>query len=181
MKKQIQLFQTKLVCVLATLSLAVVASAAALPIAVKPGRISMPLHTGSVTGGLAGRELSIISIKEVPLNNGASQLVIAYGDHGGNPAKGEPGYFHVAIDRGAKRISLDLAQVTRTAVDQKDLWRALNHSKLVAASDITMDPQDSSTNITLNLRQAVDMKVKSDHGDQARIVIDLLPLRSGNP
>ncbi len=151
------------------------AKAANIPMSVKPGQISMPFHSGSVSGGQSGADFSLLGIKEVPMNGGGLQIVLSYGDHMGHPFKGEPGYFHVAIDRSGKRISMDLAQVSRTAIDQKDLARVLSLSKMIGASDITTDPHDGSTNITLNLRHAVNLKVRSTGGDQAKLILELQP------
>ncbi len=155
-----------------------IANAANIPFTVRPGQMSMPFHHGSVSGGQAGPDFSLLGVKEVSIPRGGMQIVLNYGDHLGHPLHGEPGYFHVSIDRVGKRISMDLAQVLRTAIDQKDLSRELSRSSIVSSSDITTDPADGSTNITLNLRRPVEMKVRSSGGDQAKLILELKPFES---
>ena len=70
----------------------------------------------------------------------------------GKPLTGEPGYFQVALDRDGRRLVIDLSQVTRTGVDPGQLKSALMKSKFVASTDMTMDPHDQSTNLTLTLK-----------------------------
>ena len=154
------------------------ANASNIPFTVRPGQISMPFHNGSVSGGQAGPDFSLLAVKEISIPRGGMQIVLNYGDHLGHPFHGEPGYFHVSIDRVGKRISMDLAQVSRTAIDQKDLSRELSRSNIVSSSDITTDPADGSTNITLNLRRPVEMKVRSSGGDQAKLILELKPFDS---
>ena len=154
------------------------AIAANIPFTVRPGQISMPFHNGSVSGGQAGPDFSLLGVKEVSIPRGGIQIVLNYGDHLGHPFHGEPGYFHVSIDRVGKRISMDLAQVSRTAIDQKDLSRELSRSSIVSSSDITTDPADGSTNITLNLHRPVEMKVRSSGGDQAKLILELKPFET---
>lgn len=156
------------------------AQASIAPLQVRPGRISPPIRAGAIAGGQAEDEFSILGIKTVASGASNERLVISYGDRNGRPIKGEPGFFHVALDRHSKRIIIDLAQVSRTAIDSKDLSRILSSSRLIANSDMTMDPQDGSTNITLTLRAPVQMSVLSEAGQQGRLVIDLQAARAGS-
>ena len=143
------------------------------PRQVKPGRMTSPLLGGALFGGQAGEEFSIIAINENKIRDGVERVIISYGDRAGRPLLGTPGYFHVAIDRDGKRLAIDLAQVSRTAVDQKDLAKILSKSQLISSSDMTMDPQDGSTNITLNLRQSAQVSVTAEADAQGRIVLEL--------
>ena len=140
---------------------------------VKPGKMSVPIQGGVLFGGEAGAESSIIGIRQQSLANGIERMVISYGDRVGKPLTSKLGYFHAAIDRHAKRVVIDLAQVSRTAVDQKDLAKLLSKSTLIASSDMTMDPQDGSTNITLSLRQPATLSMQYDVSGGAQIVVEL--------
>lgn len=149
------------------------ATAALAPIQVKPGKISSPVRSGVLEGGIASDEFSIYSIERASTPEGSERLVITYGDRFGNALKGDPGFFHVAFDQNSRRISVDLAQVSRTAVDQNDLAKVLTKSIFVASSDMTMDPVDGSTNITLHLKNPVSISVSSESGNISRVVIEM--------
>ena len=159
-----------------SLALLLSASAHALPapMQVKPDRITAPISGGAVAGGQARDVFSLISIKKENASGGVERLVFEYGDAYGKPLQGkEPGYFHAALDRGGRRVVIDLAQVPQTAVDPGKLARLLAGSRLVASSDMTMDPHDKSTNVTLNLYRPAKMKVLSRGANPAQVVIEL--------
>lgn len=157
------------------------------PMQVKPGRISGPIQSGVFIGGQAQDEFSLLSVR----NDSASgtlgeRVILNFGDRFGAPYKGEPGFFHVVLDRNAQRVVIDLAQMRKTAVDGKKLAQILSKSKNISSSDISMDPFDGSTNITLTMKQPIHIKigtggvteVKSEL-DNARLVIDISPIRGG--
>ncbi len=127
---------------------------------------------GVIFGGRSDQEFSLLGVKSLHAV-GKEQVIISYGDRLGRVQEGEPGFYHIALDRGAKRVVIDLAQVSRTAVDPKDLARIFASSPLVESTDMTMDPQDGSTNITLNLRAPVEIKARSDRKGGARLLIDM--------
>jgi hypothetical protein len=164
------------------------------PVQVKPGRIASPMSGGVVIGGQSRDEFSLIGARsenfEVVSNDRTSnvragshgikregeRLILLYGDRFGSPMKGDPGFFHVALDRDSRRVVIDLAQIRKTAVEPAKLARLLSASKIVASSDMTMDPYDGSTNITLNLKVPARLRAASIGGDQSRVVIELQPL-----
>ena len=145
------------------------------PIVITPGRVSPPIEVGTTIGGQARDEFSLLAIRNEPSEKG-ERLVLSYGDRFGKPLKGEPGYFHVAIDHGAKRLVIDLAQMQMTAVGPQDLSKILANSKLVATSEMSMDPIDSSTNITLHYKVPVKVKVGAAAEDAAKISIEVTPI-----
>ncbi len=149
--------------------------------AIRPETRNLPttVGLGVLTGGKADQEFSIIGMQVRP-SIGSEQLIITYGDHLGMPRLGEPGFYHVVLDHGSKRIVIDLAQVSRTAVDQKELGRILAASTLVEGTDMTMDPLDASTNITLKLRVPVELTVRSDAKKGARLIIDMRVVGAGS-
>lgn len=156
------------------------AEAAIAPLQVKPGKLSPPIRAGAIAGGEASDEFSILGVKSIAAGPRKERFVISYGDRNGKPLKKEPGFFHVALDRNSKRVSIDLAQVSRTAIEPKDLSKILASSKLIADSDMTMDPQDGSTNITLNLRTPVAISVLAESEDAGKIVIELQESETGS-
>lgn len=150
------------------------AQAAPSHLVVKPGRASVLSKTGAVVGGVAGEELSLLKI-ETSFGESSNKLVLAYGDRTGRVAKGEPGYFNLTLDRDSRRIVIDLAQVTKTGVDPVELKRRLASSKLITSSEMTMDPLDGTTNLTLTTRQSVEVIVETQSSPQAGVVIEIKP------
>lgn len=151
-------------------------SAVAAPqkLAVKPQPLGKYVHSGVLVGGIAGDAFSIIRIQKLNGADGAERLVILYGNSVGQPVKTQPGYFHINVDEKHGRVSIDLAQVQKTAVDDKQLAKLFSGSKLVAATEMTMDPIDLSTNILLNLKQKAEVRAAIDQYKGARaLVIDL--------
>lgn len=144
------------------------------PLHVKPNAVTNPLRSNAVAnGGQAQDEFSLLGVETHELAGGHERLILNYGDRFGKPLKGEPGFFQVALDRDGRRIVIDLSQVARTGVDPTQLRAALIRSKFVASSEMTMDPQDQSTNLTLLLKSPVELRISTDAGARSRIVLDL--------
>lgn len=146
------------------------AHAATKPIHVQPGKVSPSIESGVLTGGQAANGFSLLSVQNEVAQN-EERIILSYGDHSGAPLAGEPGFFQVALDRNSKRVVLDLAQLNRTAIDPLTLKKILGASQYVVSSDMTMDPHDGSTNITLNLSRPVKIDVVSDPGAQGRVIL----------
>lgn len=155
------------------LALPATASAAPAPITVKPNTISMPLRTtGFLQGGKAGDEFSLLSVVTSKSSTG-EKVVLNYGDRFGKSVKGEPGYFQIALDKAGQRITIDLSQVTTTGIVPEQLKKVLAASQFVASSEMTMDPHDLSTNITLMLKQPVELTVATEAGAKSKLIIEL--------
>lgn len=141
---------------------------------VKPQPLGKYVHSGVLVGGKVGDAFSILRIQKSSAPDGAERIVILYGNGFGQPVKTEPGYFHIQVDEKRGRVAIDLAQVQKTAVDEKELAKLFSGSRLVASTEMTMDPIDLSTNILLNLKQPADVKAAIDEYKGARtLVIDL--------
>ena len=130
------------------------------PLKVKPGQIVHASRAGFINGGVAGEEFSLLKI-ENQVAGQSETLSLAYGDRQGKQIRGLPGFYQIALDRDGRRLVIDLAQVDRTAVDPQSLRQKLKSSPLVSSVDMTMDPQDRSTNITLNLKEPIEISVVS--------------------
>ncbi len=144
------------------------------PLHVKPGS-ALSVREGSLAnGGRANEEFSLLSVALAQLPSSASErIVLSYGDRFGKVWKGEPGFFQVALDRGGSRVVIDLSQVTKTGIDPVQLKKALASSKLVASSDMTMDPQDQTTNLTLVMKKPVSLSLATVSGARSQLVLDL--------
>ena len=140
------------------------------PLHVKPGS-ALALRAGALAnGGTALDEFSLLSVESQSAGAG-ERIVLNYGDRFGKVWKGQPGFFQVAHD--AKRIVIDLSQVTRTGVDPAQVRRALSRSKFVASTDMTMDPQDHTTNLTLVLRSPVSLSLSTVAGDRSQVILEM--------
>lgn len=137
------------------------------------------IRAGAAIGGQAATdELSLLRVERKARVDGGERLVLHYGDKNGRPLRAQPGYFHLAVDRTGKKISVDLAQVSRTAVDRRDLEKIFSGSPLVGASDIVMDPIDGSTHLSLTLRSVSEAHATVEAGsggEAARVAIDYRP------
>lgn len=156
-----------------------VATAAPAPIQVKPGSIAKAVGSGFFAGGEAAHEFSLI--EATAKRSGDSEtLILMYGDVSGTPLRGKPGFFQAVLDRDGRRVTIDLSQVARTAIDPEALRKRLKDFKLVSSVDMTMDPTDSSTNITLNLKSPVELTVEaSDDKSPSHVGLTLKPVAGG--
>ncbi|OQW47291.1 MAG: hypothetical protein A4S09_15975 [Proteobacteria bacterium SG_bin7] len=135
--------------------------------------------TGIFQGGESGRAYSLLDIKRTqPKNNSPDHehFSIFYGDEIGRKILGKTGYFHIILEKNPDRLVIDLSQVQKTAVDEKQLAAIFRNSELVSKTEMTMDPEDLSTNITLYLKQPVKARVKSntDGKKPGQLVIDMV-------
>lgn len=147
------------------------------PLVVKPGKVSGEFDKGTAIGGKARDELSLLAVRLEPTGNpGSERISLMYGDRFGKPLTGEPGYFHVAVDRKSQRIVIDMSQVQMTAVSPARLASILARSNLVSSSEMTMDPIDGTTNITLQTKVPVKVKVGTAEGDSSRVFIEMSPV-----
>ncbi len=152
------------------------ASALPRPIALQPGKISAPIASGVLTGGRADEEFTLLKITREAARGGIEKWTILYGDRQGKPIQQQPGYYHLTVDRNSRRLVLDLAQVYKTAVDRKQLEKMTKASTVVAASEMVMDPQDRSTNLTLNMKSAVEVRVSAEESDEGKLVLLMKPV-----
>lgn len=134
------------------------------------------ISEGSLSGGQASRGSTLMDIRRtLSQNKKAERLVIALGDINGNRSS-QTTYFHVQLDKNSKRLILDLAQTPNSLVDAKKLAQSIANSPFITKSDMTVDPEDRSLNMTFALRENVKMRAyaaKAKDG-QALVVVDLL-------
>ncbi len=128
----------------------------------------------AISGGKAKAEnvspLSLLQVQKVTgsVPDKSERLTIMFGDKNG-AVLSEPGFFHLAVDEGGRRLILDLAQVQQTSVDKADLKAMVKHSELIRDAEITMDPVDNSTNITFLMKRPVVAKASA----KENLVIDI--------
>lgn len=143
---------------------------------IRPLPLNRYIAKGAVVGGQAHSQFSLLKIDHATSPKG-ERVMISYGDLLGQPLDSLPGYFHVEFDSDRKRLVMDLAQVQKTAIDPKELTKIFSRSKLIANVDLSMDPEDSSTTLIVNLKQSADARVSL--GDQPsevhKVFIDFRP------
>ncbi|MCM2281549.1 MAG: hypothetical protein NDI61_06855 [Bdellovibrionaceae bacterium] len=143
---------------------------------IKPNGLGVYAKSGVIVGGTTGAGFSIVRAARSKSQDGAERLTIVFGDVRGKVAKSGPGYFHVQVDEQQPRVSIDFAQVQTTAVDPAQLQKLFRNSPLVAGTDMTMDPIDFSTNITLQLRRPAEVRANIVEQNGAQfLAIDLRP------
>lgn len=142
------------------------------PLHLKPKSALTLKRPGVASGGQALDEFSLLAVTD-SVSGASERIVLNYGDRFGRAWTGEPGYFQVALDRGGQRLVIDLAQVTKTGVDPAQLKKALEKSRFVASSDMTMDPEDRTTNLTLNLKSPVQLRLSSETGARSQVIMEL--------
>lgn len=133
------------------------------------------IKQGSFSGGVAKAEvdapLSILKFETRVSKTGSEKLSLTLGDKDGSILT-EPGFFHVALDESGTRLVLDFAQVQQTSIDQSDLKAAFKNSPFVKSAEITMDPVDKSTNITLRTKKPV-MAQAATNSTSGQVIIEL--------
>lgn len=143
-------------------------------------KIGAYLPEGVVVGGRVGKGYTLLALRRsFEKETETERVVLDIGDINGKPVLGEIGYFHASIERNPARVVLDLAQVTRSGVDQDKLLKIFKNSPLVKSAEITYDPEDSATNLVLNFKYKTKVEVFQLNSPDApgRIVIDMKPRR----
>lgn len=168
------------IAVLLVMAFALDSGAAPAPIQVKPGSIAKGSKKAFFAGGESTTDLSLIDAAMATTADGVEALTLFYGNERGQRLKGLPGYFQISLDRDGKRVTIDLAQVARTAVDPEILRKKLKDSRLVSTFDMTMDPSDSTTNVTLIFKSPVEIGVEaSNESSPSRVTISMKPTVTG--
>ncbi len=127
--------------------------------------------SGVITGGTSGTGFSLLRATRLKRAGGVEALAIAFGDAQGEALAGDPGYFHIQVDDKNRRISIDLAQMQVTAIEPDQLRRMFGASRLVASTEMTMDPIDVATNISLKLRAPAEARARIESRGGARILV----------
>jgi hypothetical protein len=134
---------------------------------------------GSFRGGQAGNGFSLKEIKRVvSASKNSERMIFEVSDRDGKTYSGKPGYFHAQLMQNPSRISIDFAQMGRSAIDAKKLTNLFKKSQLVRASRITLDNEDQSVNVTLYLKNPVKLRAFSlaPKAGTPKVVIDFTKL-----
>jgi hypothetical protein len=163
-----------------TASLFIATSAfAAIPkqAAKKPTPTKILKGEGVTIGGLAGTGFTLLDLRRTADNKKKiERLVIDVGDRTGAPMKGWPGYYHAELKKNPARLVLDFSQMPNTKVDQIGLNTRLKNSLAVKKSNMTVDPVDSTLNLTLDLKPNTRVRIAQVPGKKAtsKVVVDFI-------
>jgi hypothetical protein len=149
---------------------------AAIPPTPPLAREHLFFSSGILTGGRTpGRETSLLSVeKKTHRRQKRERIVLSIGDANGYPTE-YLSYFHVAVDKNPPRLVVDMTRMRKTAVSEKDLVARLKNSIFIRSLELTMDPEDHSTNLTLNLKAPIQVSVHERYSrrEGTQLVLDL--------
>lgn len=126
-------------------------------------------------GGQAGSGFSLLNVQKIQSKDGRiERLVLSIGTREGRPLKGFPGYFNAQNQTG--RLTLDLAQVFYSKIDEKVLRAVLTDSKFIKNAHLIQDPLDQTLTLAMDLKSPVRMKTVQVKGQKetARILVDII-------
>lgn len=139
-------------------------------------KLNQYMSNGVVFGGESGAAFSLLNIRrDFSVGLQTERLIFDFGDKDGKPLMGRVGFFHVAIDAQKKRIIIDLDQVQKSKLDQQKLLEIIKKSPFIKSAHMTFDPQDLSTNLTLNMKGPIEVEVfeMPSQKQASRLVLDL--------
>lgn len=139
--------------------------------------------TGVFMGGRAGISQSLTAVRRTASTKvGMERVILDLAKADGKPFT-ESGYFHVSVDESKSRVVIDIGQIMRTATTEQSLRKMFAKSPYVKSVDFTLDPQDSTGTIVLNLKTPMKAEVFQMPGNKkrtARLVIDLKKVKIGS-
>ncbi len=143
----------------------------------------LPLKTflaeGSFRGGVSGDGFTLMSVKRVYSTTGKSErFIFEMGDRSGKPYSGKIGYYHAQLFKNPSELSLDFSQLGRSRVGTPQFKALFKNSKLVENSNLVLDKQDHSTNVSMKFKYPVKMRVYSlsPKGKSPKLVVDVTRL-----
>jgi hypothetical protein len=132
---------------------------------------------GVSIGGLAGTGFTLLDLRRTAdRKKKIERLVLDVGDRTGAVMKGWPGYYHAELKKNPSRLVLDFAQMGSSRIDQVSLNTRLKNSLAIQKSNITVDPVDSTLNLTLDLKPNTRVRVAQVPGKKmtSKVVVDLI-------
>lgn len=159
------------------LFLAVPVTAAVSSQAAKPTAAKILVGEGTSFGGLAGSGFTLMDLRRTAdRKKKIERIVMDVGDRNGAALRGWPGYYYVELKKNPRRLVIDFAQMPNSNLDQKQLALKMKNSLAVKKTLMTLDPVDSSLNLTLDLKQNTKVRVYQVAGKKttSKVVIDLI-------
>lgn len=128
-------------------------------------------------GGLAGSGFTLMDLRRTAdAKKKVERIVIDVGDRNGAAMRGWPGYYFAELKKNPQRLIIDFAQMPNARIDQKKIASRMNGSLAVLKTSMSLDPVDSSLNLTLDLKKNTKVRVYQVSGKKAtsKVVVDLI-------
>lgn len=140
---------------------------------------------GVFTGGKASPGgVSLLNVhRAFSKNSKIERVTFDLGDKNLKPLGMGMGYFQASLDPRTNRLELDIPQFNMTRVSEPQLRALFKKSEYIKTADMTLDPEDKSATIVLQLKQPMKLEVFQSLKDKtpARIVMDLAPAAPAKP
>jgi hypothetical protein len=131
----------------------------------------------AIVGGEAGSGFSLLNIKkELSASGRVERLVIDVGDINGKPNFGPPSYYHAQLMKDPAKLVLDFSQMPLSLLSEKQLVERLKGSKFVRRVQMTLDPEDQTLSMILDLKPATKIRLLQIKGvnKTSQLVVDFL-------
>lgn len=138
---------------------------------------------GVFIGGEANNGTSILALRrEFSPKIGIERVVVDIGNKEAKPDAKDLGYFQVSMDPQNQRIVLDITQLRISKLSEQQIQEAFKKSPLVKSAELTLDPEDQSASLVLNLKQPAKLEVFQirKSGKPARVVMDIKAMAKTN-
>lgn len=145
--------------------------------ALKPVASKILVGEGTSFGGLAGNGFTLMDLRRTAdTKKKIERIVMDVGDRNGAAIRGWPGYYFVELKKNPQRLVIDFAQMPNANIDQKMLALRMKNSFAVTKTSMSLDPVDSSLNLTMDLKKNTKVRVYQVAGKKAtsKVVIDLI-------
>lgn len=149
----------------------------ALFLALPAGAAVSLVGEGTSFGGLAGNGFTLKDLRRTAdEKKKIERIVMDIGDRNGADLRGWPGYFFVELKKNPQRLVIDFSQMPNSYLDQKQLALRMKNSLAVLKTSMSLDPTDSSLNLTMDLKNNTKVRVFQVSGKKktSKIVIDLI-------
>ncbi|MBO9666111.1 MAG: hypothetical protein J7501_04800 [Bdellovibrio sp.] len=167
----------KYVGVLAALLLALPVSAAIPQKKAVVGKPKILSGAGETYGGLAGTGFTLMDLRRTAdRSRKVERLVFDIGDMQGANLRGWPGYFHAELKKNPQRLVISFAQMPNSRLNDVALATRMKGSAAITKTAMSLDPVDSSLNLTMDLKQNTKVRVYQVAGKKAtsKVVVDLM-------
>jgi hypothetical protein len=132
---------------------------------------------GETFGGLAGTGFTLLDVRKTgDKSKKVERIVFDVGDMAGAKMRGWPGYFHAELKNKPQRLVLSFSQMPNSHVDGVALASRMKDSMAVKNTALSLDPVDSSLNLSFDLKPNTKVRVYQVAGkkETSKVVIDLM-------
>ena len=133
-------------------------------------------RNGVFMGGRAETLQALMKVRRLHSTKvGLERIIFDMGSDQYRPIA-ETGYFHVSVDGNNSRVVIQLSQMAKTLATEQQLRNVFAKSENVKSVEFTVDPEDSTGTVVLNLKRPVQTEVFSLPGRKkqtARLVLDM--------